>query len=134
MATTPPVSNITANVLRGLKPEPVWALFETLASIPRPSKHETHVLAWLRAFAEARSLPWAQDALGNLVIRKAGQAGGAGAPTVVIQGHVDMVCEKNNNVQHDFFRDGIKLVVDGDWVKARASDFCPHTLTTCILK
>lgn len=114
---TPPVSSLTANVLRGLKPEPLWALFETLASIPRPSKQETHVLAWLRAFAEARSLAWAQDTLGNLVIKKPGQAGGQHAPTVVIQGHVDMVCEKNNDVEHDFTRDGIKLVVDGDWVK-----------------
>lgn len=115
----PPVSALTANVLRGLKPEPLWALFETLASIPRPSKNEGHVLAWLRAFAEARSLPWAQDAMGNLVIRKAGQGGGQNAPTVVIQGHVDMVCEKNNDVEHDFDCDGIKLMVDGDWVKAR---------------
>ena len=87
-------------------------------SLPLPS-----VLAWLKAFADARSLPWTQDAVGNLVIRRPGSGtplSGARAPPVILQGHVDMVTEKNaDRASHDFGADPLTLVLGGDgWLRA----------------
>lgn len=129
-----------ANVMRGVEPEAswpckafrslknlprsrfflsqaLWGFFEQLSAIPRPSKSEDKVLDWLRRVAEERGLEWQQDAVGNMVIRRPGSGGGEHAPTVVLQGHVDMVCEKNTETQHDFARDAIRLVRDGEWLK-----------------
>ncbi|CAL5222920.1 g5353 [Coccomyxa viridis] len=116
--------------LAGLEPANVWGFFNELTKIPRPSKHEEKVLKWLKAFADERSLAWQQDAVGNLVIKRTGSGGGERAPAVVIQarqpllacyagaGHVDMVTEKNNDVNHDFFNDPLRLRSDGSWLKA----------------
>jgi dipeptidase D len=89
--------------------------------------HDTHeknknfpsVLAWLKAFADDRGLAWTQDTVGNIVIRRPGSGGGQDAPPVVIQGHVDMVCEKNAGTAHDFAADPIRLVLGDDgWLRA----------------
>ena len=104
--------------LDGLEPANLWSLFAELSSIPRPSKHEEHVIEWLKSFAAERKLECVQDAVGNLVIRRPGTGGGENAPPVIIQGHVDMVTEKNADTPHDFMTDPIRLVRDGDWITA----------------
>ncbi|KAL4521319.1 hypothetical protein Ndes2437B_g08090 [Nannochloris sp. 'desiccata'] len=104
--------------LEGLEPANLWSLFAELSSIPRPSKHEERVIEWLKAFAGDRKLECVQDAVGNLVIRRPGSGGGENAPPVIIQGHVDMVTEKNAETVHDFMADPIRLVRDGDWITA----------------
>ncbi len=76
------------------------------------------MVEWLRAFAQQRHLRVREDAKGNVVIYKGGQGGGEGAPPVIMQGHVDMVCEANASSTHDFDADPIRLVVDAGWLKA----------------
>jgi len=76
------------------------------------------VLEWLQTFASERGLQYQQDKVGNIVIKRPGSGGGEQAPHVVIQGHVDMVCEKNASVDHDFHADPLRLLREGDWVKA----------------
>lgn len=76
------------------------------------------VLQWLKEFAEERGLTWDQDKVGNLVIHHPGTQSGVGAPTVIIQGHVDMVTEKDEGSAHDFMADPIRLIRDGDWITA----------------
>ncbi|KAK9826187.1 hypothetical protein WJX81_005747 [Elliptochloris bilobata] len=104
----------------GLQPPALWRFFAELSQIPRPSKHEERVLEWVKAFANERSLNYRQDTVGNLVIYRSGSGGGEGAPAVVIQGHLDMVTEKNSNVEHDFFADGLTLrrTEDDAWLMA----------------
>ncbi|GIL81736.1 hypothetical protein Vretimale_1325 [Volvox reticuliferus] len=106
------------DAIAGLKPELLWRYFKDLTQIPRPSKHEQRVLQYLKDFATERQLAWQQDAVGNLVIRRPGSGGGEGAPCVVVQGHVDMVCEKEPFLDHNFLTDPLVLRRDGDWLKA----------------
>jgi len=77
---------------------------ETLTKIPRPSTHEEKILQYLRNFAEERNLEMREDSTGNIVILRPGSGGGENAPTVIIQSHVDMVCEKNRDADHDFMK------------------------------
>ncbi|GFR49868.1 hypothetical protein Agub_g11970, partial [Astrephomene gubernaculifera] len=109
------------DAIAGLEPAPLWRFFKDLTQIPRPSKHEERVLQYLKEFAASRQLAWQQDAVGNLVIRRPGSGGGQGAPPVVIQGHIDMVCEKAPAVPHDFLRDPLTLVRRGDWLSAQGT-------------
>ena len=102
----------------GLEPVSLWTFFAQLSSIPRPSKHEERVVEWLKAFAEARNFEWVQDAVGNIVIKRPGCGGGETAPPVIIQGHIDMVTEKNADTVHDFMVDPIQLLREGDWITA----------------
>lgn len=74
---------------------------------------------WLKDIAQQRGLACQQDAAGNVVIKRPGCGGGEGAPPVIIQGHIDMVTEKNADTQHDFFTDPIRLLREGDWVSGR---------------
>ncbi|EFJ42775.1 hypothetical protein VOLCADRAFT_97180 [Volvox carteri f. nagariensis] len=107
------------DVTAGLQPELLWRYFKDLTQIPRPSKHEHRVLQYLKDFAAERQLTWQQDAVGNLVIRRPGSGLAAeAAPCVVIQAHVDMVCEKDPSVTHDFLRDPLVLRRAGDWIQA----------------
>jgi len=107
-----------ASAVAGLEPAALWENFEALSRIPRQSKQEEQVLAWLKEFADARNLEWLQDEVGNIIVRRPGSGGGESTPVVVIQSHVDMVCEKNSDVEHDFGRDPIQLLRDGDWLTA----------------
>ena len=106
------------DAIQGLAPESLWRFFAELSEIPRPSKHEGKVLDWLKRFADTRGLKWKQDAVGNLCIYRPGSGGGENAPPVIIQGHVDMVTEKNNDVEHDFLKDPIILKREEDWITA----------------
>ena len=106
----------------GYRPAALWACFEALTRIPRTSKHEGAVTAFLEGFAEARGLTHAKDAVGNLVVRRPGSGGGEGAPAVVIQGHTDMVCEKNSDTVFDFFKDALVLKEDPPgWLRAEGT-------------
>ena len=101
-----------------LKPAGVWRIFDEITQVPRPSKKEEKIRAYLRKFAEDRHLDYDEDAVGNIVIRKAATKGYENLKTVVLQSHMDMVCEKNSGVDHDFEKDPIKTIVADGWVKA----------------
>lgn len=108
-------------ILQGLQPEAVWSYFEEICRIPRPSKKEEKIAAYLLDFAEKHGLAAKQDKAGNVLICKPAVAGMEKAPTVVLQAHMDMVCEKNADTEHDFDRDPIQPYIDGEWVKARGT-------------
>ncbi|MBI1938761.1 MAG: aminoacyl-histidine dipeptidase [Ignavibacteriales bacterium] len=108
-------------VLGALKPELLWKHFEALTQIPRPSRKEEKVAKYVTDFAKANNLQFAKDSFGNVVIRKPAYPGKENLTPVVLQGHLDMVAEKNADVNHDFEKDPLKIYVDGDWVKAKGT-------------
>lgn len=107
--------------LKGLKPEKVWSYFEEICQIPRPSRKEEKIGAWLMDFARRHQLEARQDEAGNVLITKPATKGKEGVPGVVLQSHMDMVCEKNSDVTHDFDKDPIEPYIDGEWVKAKGT-------------
>jgi dipeptidase D len=102
-------------------PVPVWECFSALSAIPRCSRREERARAWVMERAEKRRLACRVDTAGNLVVRKEASPGMESSPPVVLQGHLDMVCEKNRDTTHDFERHGIVPVRDGDWISARGT-------------
>jgi dipeptidase D len=104
--------------LANLQPQAVWKHFDRLAAIPRPSTKEAAARKYVLALATKLGLESVQDDVGNLVVRKPARQGRGGAPMALLQGHLDMVCEKNEGTVHDFDVDPIKVVRDGDWLKA----------------
>jgi dipeptidase D len=107
--------------IKELQPTDLWNYFYEITQIPRPSKKEGKILAYLLDFAQKHNLEAKQDKAGNVLITKPATSGKENAPTVVLQGHVDMVCEKNNDVTHNFETDPIETIIDGDWVKANGT-------------
>ncbi|SHE39637.1 dipeptidase D [Marinitoga hydrogenitolerans DSM 16785] len=105
-------------VLKGLKPEKVFYYFEEISQIPRCSGNEKAISDYLVNFAKERNLEYIQDKALNVIIRKPATKGYESAPGVIIQGHIDMVCEKTSDSNHDFSKDPIKLQIDGDYIKA----------------
>jgi len=101
-----------------LAPRPLWKHFDAILAIPRPSGQEEAARRYVLALAEGKGFAVRKDAYGNFVVAKPASPGKEGAPTVVLQGHLDMVTEKNSDVQHDFTRDPIVPRRDGEWVKA----------------
>jgi dipeptidase D len=101
-----------------LTPEPVWRYFAEILTIPRPSKKEEKIVAYLKAFGEENGLETDVDELGNVVIRKPATPGYEQKPVVILQSHMDMVCEKNSDVDHDFDNDPIIPRIEEGWVKA----------------
>jgi len=110
-----------SEVLKGLRPEKLWELFAQITSIPHGSKNEALLAAHLGQVAEKAGFEIKQDDTGNLCISLPATSGYEKAPTVVLQGHLDMVCEKNEAVDFDFTKDAIRLVRDGDWLKAEGT-------------
>ena len=108
-------------LLKDLQPQAVWEQFEALTRVPRPSKKEERVIEYLIDFARRHGIKWQRDAIGNVVMRKPATEGYESRPTVILQSHMDMVCEKNSDVEFDFERDAIRAVVDGDWVRAEGT-------------
>ena len=96
-------------------------IFEQISRIPRCSKNEEAVTRWFEAWAGSHGWPSMRDRAGNLLIRVPATTGGERAPAVVIQGHLDMVCEKTPESPHDFSRDPIRLIREGDWIRADAT-------------
>ncbi len=107
--------------LLGLKPERLWHYFVKILEIPRPSKKEGRIIQYLLDFGKEMGLETLQDEVGNVLIRKPATKGFENRKMVVLQSHVDMVCEKNNNVDFDFDNDPIQAWIDGDWVKAKGT-------------
>ena len=107
--------------IKDLKPELIWQIFDEITKVPRPSCHEEQIRAYLLEFAKKHDIAAKTDKCGNVVMSKAATPGHEDAPTVVLQAHMDMVCEKNSDVQHDFMKDPIETYIDGDWVKARGT-------------
>lgn len=107
--------------IHGLAPAIVWAHFATLCRIPRASKQEGPLREHLRDWAEQRGLPTQVDAVGNLIIRKPATAGREQGPGVILQAHLDMVCQKNADVIHDFARDPIRPVLHDGWLVAEGT-------------
>ncbi|MGD2033703.1 MAG: aminoacyl-histidine dipeptidase [Bacteroidales bacterium] len=101
-----------------LSPEILWKHFYDLTQVPRPSGHEQGAIEFLKTFAEKHNLEYHIDGTGNILIRKGAHPAKQSAKTVVLQSHVDMVPQKNSDKQHDFTRDAIETIIDGDWVKA----------------
>jgi dipeptidase D len=96
----------------------ILGFFQQINEIPRCSKNEEKIVLWLRQWAEEKRFPVKVDAAGNMVITVAPSAGYEQAAGIVIQGHVDMVCEKSPDAEHNFTTDPIRHVFDGDWLKA----------------
>lgn len=107
--------------VKDLKPELVWRCFDEITKVPRPSCHEEKIREYLLDFAKKHNIEVHTDKCGNVVMRKGATPGHENAPVVVLQAHMDMVCEKNNDVEHDFMKDPIETYIDGDWVKARGT-------------
>ncbi|HEX9029887.1 MAG TPA: beta-Ala-His dipeptidase, partial [Anaerolineales bacterium] len=103
------------------KTQEILTIFNQIAAIPRCSKHEEKISAWLAQWAANHSFGCQVEQTGTLVIQVPPTPGYENAPTVVLQGHMDMVCEKLPGLQHDFSQDPIRPVVDGDWLKAQGT-------------
>ena len=107
--------------LSQLSPQPLWDIFAKICSIPHPSYHEealaVHILEW----AKEKGIYTERDQVGNILLRKAATAGMENRKPVVLQAHLDMVPQKNNDTVHDFTTDPIQPYVDGEWLKARGT-------------
>ena len=108
----------TNNILRQLQPHSVWSHFATLCEIPRSSLHEAALIEHLIEWAQARGIATVVDGAGNLILKKAASPGCEAKPGVILQGHLDMVCQVNSGTQHDFERDPINTIVRDGWVIA----------------
>ena len=110
--------NFPTDVFAALAPKAVWAVFAQLCAIPRASKNEAAVSAWIVAWAQEKGLNITVDRVGNLILRKPATAGHEHAPGLVLQAHLDMVCQKNADSPHDFSRDPILPVLREAWLLA----------------
>ncbi len=104
--------------IQRLAPVEIWSNFAKLNAVPRPSKKEERVIAFIKAFGENLGLPTIVDEMGNVIIKKPASAGMEDRTTIVLQSHLDMVHQKNADSDFDFLTQGIQMYVDGDWVKA----------------
>lgn len=112
---------MSRQAIEGLEPKLVWRYFYEISQIPRCSKHEDMVRDYVINFAKRKGLEYKLDAAGNVVIKKPATKGMENKPGVVLQGHLDMVCEKNADTVHDFSKDPIELVRDGEWIRAKGT-------------
>ena len=104
-----------------LKPSRVFEQFAQINAIPRPSKREEKMIEFLRQFGESHGLETQVDETGNVIIRKPATTGMEQKPTIILQSHMDMVCEKLPEVKHDFDTDPIQTYVDGEWMRAKGT-------------
>ena len=104
-----------------LKPEIVWKFFHQVTQVPRPSKKEGKMIQYLESFAKEYKIAIKKDAAGNILMSKPATPGYEKLPVVILQSHMDMVCEKNNGTVHDFDNDPIETIVDGDWLRANGT-------------
>jgi dipeptidase D len=109
------------NELEGLKPELLWFYFGEICKIPRPSKKEGRIASYINQTAETLGLEHKTDSIGNILVIKPASKGFENRKIVVLQSHLDMVCEKNSDTLHDFDKDPIQPYIDTDWVKARGT-------------
>ncbi|HAW50848.1 MAG TPA: cytosol nonspecific dipeptidase [Flavobacteriales bacterium] len=104
-----------------LEPKAMWSHFAELNKVPRPSKKEDRVIAFIKQYGESLGLATTVDECGNVIIRKPASPGMENRKTVVLQSHLDMVHQKNADTMFDFDKEGIKMFVEGDWVKAKGT-------------
>ncbi|MBR5803255.1 MAG: aminoacyl-histidine dipeptidase [Bacteroidaceae bacterium] len=107
--------------MKNLKPVEVFKYFDEICQVPRPSKKEEKIIAYLRQFGESHQLDTLVDEAGNVLIKKPATLGMENRKTVVLQSHIDMVCEKNKDVEHDFDNDPIETFIDGEWLRAKGT-------------
>ena len=107
--------------IRTLEPNNLWNKFADLNAVPRPSKKEERVIQFIKDFGNNLGLETFEDEIRNVIIRKPATSGMENRKTVVLQGHLDMVHQKNNDTDFDFDTQGINMYVDGDWVRARGT-------------
>ena len=104
-----------------LKPAIVWKYFHQVTQVPRPSKKEGKMIAFLESFAKENGVAIKKDAVGNILMSKPATPGYENLPVVILQSHMDMVCEKNSGTVHDFDKDPIETIVDGEWLRANGT-------------
>ncbi len=104
-----------------LKPARVFEQFAKINEIPRPSKHEEQMIEYLKSFGESRGLETLVDETGNVIIRKPATPGYENKDTIILQSHMDMVCEKLVDVDFDFNKDAIQTYIDGEWLCAKGT-------------
>jgi len=107
--------------IRNLEPKALWNKFADLNAVPRPSKKEERVIAFMIEFGQKLGLPTVKDHVGNVIIKKPATPGMENRKTIVMQSHLDMVHQKNNDTNFDFDTQGIEMYVDGDWVRAKGT-------------
>ncbi|HLW39934.1 MAG TPA: aminoacyl-histidine dipeptidase [Brumimicrobium sp.] len=107
-----------SNEVRALEPKEIWENFADLNEVPRPSKREEKVRKFMVEFGRNLGLETAEDKIGNVIIKKPASEGMEDRQTVILQSHLDMVHQKNKDTDFDFENEGIRMIVDGDWVKA----------------
>lgn len=106
------------SVLNGLEPKAVFSYFETICGIPHGSGNTGPIADYLVKFAQDRGLGWYRDEANNVVLTKPASPGYEAADTIILQAHTDMVCEKDPDVDFDFTKDAIRLVVEDDVLRA----------------
>lgn len=109
------------SVLQGIEPQEVMGFFEQLSAKHRCSQHEKQATDFIADFATSRALVFHRDALDNIIVKKPGTPGYENSPTVILHGHIDMVCKLDDGVLHDFATQGVKLKVDGDRIRAEGT-------------
>ena len=107
--------------LQDLQPKSIWKNFELINAVPRPSKKEERIIQFVIDFGKQLGLETETDSVGNVLIRKPATTGMEDRQTVVLQSHLDMVHQKNNDTVFDFETQGIQMYVDGDWVRAKGT-------------
>lgn len=107
--------------IRNLEPKALWNKFADLNAVPRPSKKEERVIAFMKDFGNSLGLETIEDEVGNVIIKKPATKGMEDRKPIVMQSHLDMVHQKNNDTDFDFETQGIEMYVDGDWVKAKGT-------------
>jgi dipeptidase D len=107
--------------LQQLEPQDLWKYFEALNAVPRPSKKEERVIAFMLEFGRSLGLETIQDRIGNVIIKKPASVGMENRQAVILQAHLDMVHQKNATTVFDFDQQGIEMLIDGDWVKANGT-------------
>jgi dipeptidase D len=107
--------------IRNIAPQTVWNHFADLNAVPRPSKKEERVIQFMVDFGKSLNLDTSVDKVGNIIIKKPATSGMEDRKAIVMQGHVDMVHQKNADTNFDFEKEGINMFVDGDWVKAKGT-------------
>ncbi len=105
-------------VLDKLEPQVIWSIFEDICQVPRPSKKEGKIIEYLLNWAKEHNIEAQRDEIGNIVMRKPATPGKENVKSVIMQSHIDMVCEKNSDVDFNFETDAIVPRIDGEWVKA----------------
>lgn len=110
-----------SNEIRNLRPRSVWNKFADLNAVPRPSKKEERVIAFMIDFGESLGFEVIEDSVGNVIIKKPATIGMEDRKSIVMQSHLDMVHQKNNDTKFDFLTQGIEMYIEGDWVKANGT-------------